>query len=56
LDTEPIEDDGTYRQSVFYKTFNGTGFINVAFAAARAADPNAKLYMNEWVVFFLRDG
>jgi endo-1,4-beta-xylanase len=45
---EPVADDGTWRQSVFYTTFNDTGFIDVAFKAARAADPNAKLYLNEY--------
>jgi len=45
---EPVNDDGTWRQSIFYTTFGGTSFIDVAFRAARQADPNAKLYINEY--------
>lgn len=43
---EPISDRGTLRQSVFERRL-GPGFIADAFQTARAADPNAKLYLNE---------
>jgi len=42
---EPFEDDGTWRQDVFYKT-TGEEFITTALVAARAADPDAKLYVS----------
>jgi hypothetical protein len=44
---EPINDDGTYRTSVFYNTLN-TSYVATALKAARAADPSAKLYINEY--------
>lgn len=40
---EALNDDATYRTSVFYNTM-GTSYIPIAFAAAAAADPAAKLY------------
>ncbi|KAF8071786.1 endo-1,4-beta-xylanase A precursor [Lyophyllum atratum] len=44
---EPFNDDGTWRSTVFYNTM-GTSFVAVALQAARAADPVAKLYINDY--------
>ena len=43
---EPITDQGGLRQSVFQRRL-GPGFIEDAFRTARAADSDAKLYLNE---------
>jgi endo-1,4-beta-xylanase len=43
---EPITDRGELRESVFARRL-GPGFIADAFRTAHAADPNAKLYLNE---------
>ncbi|KJA14513.1 glycoside hydrolase family 10 protein [Hypholoma sublateritium FD-334 SS-4] len=44
---EPFNDDGTFAQDVFFNT-TGTSYIPTALRAARAADPNAKLYINDF--------
>lgn len=44
---EALADDATYRSSVFYDTL-GTDYFGIAFAAAAAADPEAKLYYNDY--------
>ncbi len=43
---EPISDRGGLRRSVFLRRL-GPGYIAAAFRLARAADPDAKLYLNE---------
>jgi len=48
---EALNDDGTYRTDVFYETL-GADYINIAFAAAAAADPSAKLYYNDYNIEF----
>ncbi|KAG9039218.1 hypothetical protein FRB95_011803 [Tulasnella sp. JGI-2019a] len=44
---EPFNDDGTWRTDVWYNTI-GSAFIPIALTAARAADPSAKLYINDY--------
>lgn len=44
---EGLNDDGTYRQNVFYTTL-GDAYFALAFKAAAAADPDAKLYYNDY--------
>jgi endo-1,4-beta-xylanase len=44
---EPFNDDGTFRSDPFY-TAMGSGYIADALRTAHAADPNAKLYLNDY--------
>ncbi|KAG6839766.1 hypothetical protein C0991_011861 [Blastosporella zonata] len=44
---EPFNDDGTFRETVFYNTLS-TSYFGIALNAARRADPHAKLYINDY--------
>lgn len=44
---EPLNEDGTLRNSFWYQKL-GASYIADAFRAARAADPDVKLYINDY--------
>ena len=46
---EPFADDGQWRRSILYDAM-GPGYVAIALRAARAADPDAKLYINDYNV------
>lgn len=44
---EPFDDSGNFRRSIWYNNF-GESYIAEAFKLAHAADPSAKLYINDY--------
>ncbi|KAH6648669.1 family 10 glycosyl hydrolase [Truncatella angustata] len=44
---EALNEDGTYRESVFYNTL-GEDFLKLAFSTAAKVDPDVKLYYNDY--------
>ncbi len=46
---EPFADDGTWRHSIWYDAM-GPDYVAIALKAARAADPGARLYVNDYNV------
>jgi endo-1,4-beta-xylanase len=47
---EPFNGDGTPLQDIWYKAFNGVGYIAAALRWAHQADPHARLYINDYNV------
>ena len=46
---EALENDGSFRKSVFFTTI-GESYIKLAFDTAAAADPGVKLYYNDFSI------
>jgi endo-1,4-beta-xylanase len=46
---EPFADDGSWRRSIWYEAM-GPSYVAIALKAAQAADPDARLYINDYGV------
>jgi endo-1,4-beta-xylanase len=44
---EPFEDDGSWKRDLFYRVL-GPSYVDAALETAHAADPDAKLFINEF--------
>ncbi|KAJ3129775.1 hypothetical protein HK098_000144 [Nowakowskiella sp. JEL0407] len=51
---EVIDDNGNYRDSIWYRVI-GPAYIRIAFQAAKDADPNVKLYLNDYNLDYFSD-
>ena len=51
---EALNENGTYRDSVFYKTI-GEAYIPLAFKFAKQADPKARLFYNDYNLEYAGD-
>lgn len=48
--SKPFEDNGQYRNSIFYQLL-GKDYIAESFRIARSVNPNAELYLNEYSTY-----
>jgi endo-1,4-beta-xylanase len=46
---EPFNEDGTWRDTIWFRTL-GPDYVGLAFEWAQAADPDARLYLNDYDV------
>ncbi|KAG8160620.1 hypothetical protein KVR01_008884 [Diaporthe batatas] len=51
---EALNEDGTYRENVFYQTI-GEAYIPIAFQYTQAADPDARLFLNDYNLEYAAD-
>ncbi len=49
---EAFNDDGSFRDTIWYRAFNGPEYIGLAFRWAKEADPSALLFYNDYNLEF----
>lgn len=49
---EAFNDDGSFRDTIWYRAFNGPDYIAMAFRWAKEADPSALLFYNDYNLEF----